>query len=273
MARFPPARLVGVDDRTAPDCVLERRDHRRRPRRHLLDGPDQRAHAQVQPRQRPEQALDQGKRQPGFLPQDGDQAYPPIPQAALAGHDPGQLWGRCAASSTIRATAFEIGMRSDHHWGQGQLDDFPGPFDRAPGQRRGAIRTGGQGMNLTCGRLHPAPGCPRRPARAGSSVAYRRFGRLEPGHAGRETTGWIVIVSARLGAKQGGQLGDRRLLLDQCGLHDRQSLIPVGQRIALLEDHRTHFRTRGVGEINHAPILRPLGLPENPSPKSEWLRH
>ena len=190
-AILPPAGLVGVDHRAAPDALQNPVHRRLGLPGHLVDGPDDGAEAQAQLVDGPQIPLDGAEGQPPLFPQGRHQAEQVDAQPLFPQRHPAQVHLGHPAFLTHWASPGDEDMFGDldrNHW---QVDDLPGPLGPSAGQAGAALEAGVQDV------LHPVGGSR---ALAGETVGPALPGTFLPGS----------LLAAGLGLDAGHPFGAAR---------------------------------------------------------------
>lgn len=158
VSAFPPAGLIGVDHRAAPDAFHNARQFPLCLGGHFARGVHQGAQAEVQPVHRLQVPLYGAPGQPGLLPEGGNQADQVDPQALLSRHHALQLRRRHMTALAEGADPGDIDVFGYLHRNPGQVDHLPRALDPAAGQPAPAVRTLLQHMLHPMGGFHTGPG-------------------------------------------------------------------------------------------------------------------
>ena len=186
-AILPPASLVGVDHRAAPDALQNPVHRRLGLPGHLVDGPDDGAEAQAQLVDGAQIPLDGTEGQPPLFPQGRHQAEQVDAQSLFPQRHPAQVHLGHPAFLTHWASPGDEDMFGDldrNHW---QVDDLPGPLGPSAGQAGAALEAGVQDV------LHPVGG------------GHAQNGNASPGFCTKSS-----LLAAGLGLDAGYPFGAAR---------------------------------------------------------------
>ena len=130
-----------MDHRTASDAFQNACQFSLGLASHPLRGVHDGSQAETQPMHGVQVPLDGAERQPGLLPQGGNQADQVDPQALLAHHHVLQLRGGRTTALALWAGAGDISVLGYLHRNLGQVNHFPSALGPATGQLGSAVGT------------------------------------------------------------------------------------------------------------------------------------
>ena len=187
---LPPAGLVGVHHRTAPNPLPDAPQFTLGLPGHPTDDPDQGSHAQGQLMHGLQIPLNGAIGQPGLLPKSGNQADQVDPQPLFPQRHTRQIRPGCPTLLTEGTDAGDKDLLGGLDRNRRNVDDLPGPLRPAARQSGAALRAGVQGMLHPSGGGHAlagetvAPRPPRPPGLGQLPVGFGLETRHSPGAAG-----------------------------------------------------------------------------------------